>query len=90
MKTIISDDCKHAIVSWCAGNENQVCSLFIPALSHDQYLQTLDIASWKRMRKETINGEILRVFDCKPFDDQLRAYVLERNGSIVSVEVHGE
>lgn len=47
--------------------------------------------NWKRMTKEKLyNGDILRCFDCRPFDDQLRAYVTERNGEIVEVGVQGE
>jgi hypothetical protein len=42
------------------------------------------------MEKITENNCIVRTFDCKPYDDQLRAYVYEVNGLITKVEVVGE
>lgn len=40
--------------------------------------------------KLSAEGCIVREFDCKPFDDQLRATVYERDGEIVCIEVRGE
>lgn len=47
--------------------------------------------NWKRHTKyKDSSGNIIRIFDCRPFDDQLRAYVTERDGKIIETYVTGE
>jgi hypothetical protein len=60
----------------------------------------LQMKNWKRKEKQVfhsnipafapLNGSIERCFNCEPFDDQLRAYVYERNGVIIHVSISPE
>lgn len=57
--------------------------------------QTTMKKNWKRICKNKIRiGKPYteRIFDCKPFDDQLRAYVAttENDESIMSIVIQGE
>ena len=86
---ITTAQCKEQISKWCQQNEDFVCNEFSPKLTHSQFLLSTKEANWKRMSKTKNGNEIERVFDCKPFDDQLRAYVVELNGK-VTIQVQGE
>jgi hypothetical protein len=71
---------------------NKVCK------SADEYRKLLvKITSakthWKRLSKERHYFDpscIVRIFECVPFEGQLRATVLEKNGAIIAVAVAGE
>jgi len=82
-------ECKELIVKWCQKNEDFICEQFSPRLTHSQFLLSTKEANWKRIIKTKDGNDIERVFDCKPFDDQLRAYVVELNGK-VTIQVQGE
>lgn len=49
------------------------------------------VKNWKRLYKEKRkDGCTLRVFDCTPYDDQLRAYVVDNGANIISISIEGE
>lgn len=63
-----------------------------PSLAQFAALVT-DPKNWKRhsKRQDPEDRTITeRVFNCVPFDDSLRAYVLEKGGKIVKVWIQGE
>jgi hypothetical protein len=92
--TISSDDCKKAIVDWVKARPGHVAKQFcdidrnaIQAFEAPSLLEK----NWKRMSKFTDgNGITERIFDCRPYDDQLRGYVYDNGATILSVDVHGE
>lgn len=45
---------------------------------------------WKRITKTTTGDVVERTFDCRPYEDQLRAVVQEKAGVIISVVIQGE
>lgn len=48
----------------------------------------LNVKNWKHFEKQKgVSGAIIRGFDCQPYNGQLRAYVIECDGSIICVEV---
>lgn len=94
---ITSAICKDELAKYCANNKIRICGQFTPPLEDKDYYKTLTASNWKRMDKEVTGkydpypiGSILRSFDCKPFDDQLRGYVVEYSGVIINVFVSGE
>lgn len=93
---ITSKDCKMAIVELCKLSRAHIESQFVPGttgnpLTDKEFAETGRVANWKRITKEKYSdGSIERGFDCHPFDDQLRGYVVEKNGCIVSVRIQGE
>ena len=98
MKTINSKTCKEAIVKKCEGILDKIADEFYPRLKDEEVKKTLEVKNWKSQYKQkdkyTIPGRILneRLFDCKPFDDQLRGYVYtdETDSSILKIIVQGE
>lgn len=46
--------------------------------------------NWKRIAKNKESDYVVRCFDCRPFDDQLRAYVYSRNNNIYKINLEGE
>jgi len=83
---------KPMIVKWCKDNMWIVRGQFSPMLPEKDAQVCLLEKNWKRMSKEKDGETITRGFDCKPFDDQLRAYVVtDKNDSrILSIIVQGE
>jgi hypothetical protein len=45
---------------------------------------------WKRIVKEKRGELTLRIFDCKPFDDQLRLYVITEREKIIKIDFRTE
>ena len=81
-----SKSCKDAIVSAVAKQATTLSNQFIPSANmHPALKQT----NWKRISKCTENGITERVFDCVPYDDQLRAYVYSTD-TIISIEIIAE
>jgi hypothetical protein len=80
--------CKNAIVKMISSNPEIVESQFDDNESAEPAKL---VKNWKRMYKEkNKDGTFLRVFDCTPYDDQLRAYVVDDGVSIISVNIEGE
>ena len=89
--SISSQDCKEAIIEFCKMNKQYICSQFIPQLNEELFILTTLTKNWKRETKEIRDdGITIRMFDCRPFDDQLRAYVKSNDNVIFQVEVIGE
>jgi hypothetical protein len=94
-------DCKKAITDWVKSHPGHVSRQFDPPESEaDAQLER----NWKRMWKRRCdkrdiwaNSELNlkagmweRGFDCRPYDDQLRAYTYDDGERIVCVVVQGE
>lgn len=101
MPKITSDICKQAIVDYCyfPDNYKNIKQQFVLESDKDleefdiTYKECLKVKNWKRFSKQRIFTAFWnRGFDCVPFDDQLRAYVItdEQDENILSVEVIGE
>jgi hypothetical protein len=88
--SIGTEECKQAIIDYCQAHKQEICVQFDPPLDDKQFAQTLLVKSWKRFSKTEDGGIIERAFDCRPFDDQLRAYVRASKTAIYSVVVQGE
>ena len=65
-------------------------------LTDEEVEKSFIIKNWKREYKEICsyhspNG-IERMFDCRPFDSQLRAYVYtdDSDSHILEIDIHGE
>ena len=88
---ITTKDCKEAIIEFVSSNKAYCESLFsMSFLSAPMY----EIKNWKRMckesKKEAGKKITVRTFDCKPYDDQIRAYVTDDGINITKVEVFDE
>lgn len=95
MNKITSADCKEAIVREAQANPQAIVAEFVFDSEAERAAFPIQEAflarNWKRFQKERRpDGSIVRGFDCLPFDDQLRAYVTERDGVIVGVKIQGE
>jgi hypothetical protein len=82
-----TNDCKLAIIAAVKADPEHV---------QRQFTERVDISpaliegNWKRLSKVNLaSGIVRREFDCKPYDDQLRAIVIESNGKL-SVVIQGE
>jgi hypothetical protein len=89
---LATKDCVTAIVDYVNQNPGHVYKQFVgePGTVDDFEAPARKVSNWKRMSKEKMGDTIVREFDCRPYDDQLRAIVEERDGKIVSVVVQGE
>ena len=88
--SVSTDDCKKAIVAHCVENAEKLKKEFSPPLDNAGFQPALNPKNWKREAKYSSGMEIIRDFDCRPFDDQLRAYVYSTNDEILRVVVQGE
>jgi hypothetical protein len=90
----ISEFLKHCWMCDQSGNQ-------IPANTiADVIKQAGNVKNWKRIEKEKAHGPFSwgdppgakwrRGFDCRPFDDQLRAYVWDDGNQIIKVQIMGE
>jgi hypothetical protein len=96
-KPDISEFLKHCWMIDKNGNE------IPPNNIQDVIKQAGNINNWKREEKTMVpsvnqvygfanekNIITLRTFDCRPFDDQLRAYVWDNGTDILKVKISGE
>jgi len=88
---ISTADCKQAIVAWLQARPGHVQQQFTDPIDE---APSLVVGNWKRIVKEFATwgppAKWMRTFDCRPYDDQLRAYVWDDGQQIVGVEVLGE
>jgi len=84
--------CKTAIAQYCRENPEEVSRQFVSPLTEDEQGQAAAERNWARIAKRNTADGVEREFDCRPFDDQLRAIVLTdtTDTSIISVVVQGE
>lgn len=86
--SIATADCKAEIVKIVIANPSIVEDQFVDGESADPAKL---VKNWKRMAKEKMDdGNTMRIFDCAPYDDQLRAYVIDNGSKIISVDICGE
>ena len=84
--------CKTAIVDFLKQRPGHVAAQFVDTegKSVEEFeSDALQPKNWRRMSK-TGSGQVIREFDCKPYDDQLRARVVTDQDQITLVEVFGE
>jgi len=94
---ITTEVCKLAVVNKCKTIGQFIKDEFVPPLTDKELEETFEVKNWKReykIKEQTANGRkiIERLFDCRPFDSQLRAYVYtdENDSRIEKIEVVGE
>lgn len=94
---ITTEFCKQFIVDYLKQNPGVVFREFGgggingPSDMGSFEADALEVKNWKRFEKRKGDlSTVVRGFDCQPYDDQLRAYVTERDGTIIGVEVVGE
>ena len=87
-----SKEIKTLIPSWINSQVETLRKQFDPEIEKEEFeTLTKNPKNWKRIIKQKDGENILRVFDCKPFDDQLRLYVLlDSSGKIISFEFQTE
>jgi hypothetical protein len=80
---------KNMIVEHVRDNEDIIAKEFIP---EEDMTDAMNAKNWKRMSKRKENENWIREFDCKPYDDQLRAIVFSdfSDTRIVNMVVQGE
>ena len=80
--------CKKAIISNVIANSEALSNEFVPPAS---MVEATKEKNWKRTSKTSLgDGKTMREFDCKPYDDQLRAEVIDDGTNIISVNVRAE
>lgn len=93
MAMVNSEECKKRIYLTALTDWDRISKLFDPPLQLNDTNKIIP-KNWKRISKETVvnNGikSTTRCFDCKPFDDQLRAYVESDDNRIISITIEGE
>lgn len=93
MNKISTKQIKENIATWIIPQIERLCKEFVPEYSKKEF-QTLTEkpSNWKRMCKDKSFNKIERIFDCKPFDDQLRLYVYTNleDTEIISYSFHTE
>ena len=61
-----------------------------PPLTDEEKVEVTDVRNWN-LRYEAKDKDLFKkVFDCFPFDDQMRGYTWDDGEKIVYVEVQGE
>lgn len=103
MSKLTSHDCKKAIIAYLTQSVRQALKAeFTDSSEHEMIdTETLNVNNWKRQSKAKVSfasfndipiGSIERVFDCQPFDDQLRAYVYTNkdDSAVIKIRVQGE
>jgi hypothetical protein len=81
--------CKELIVDFCKKNPDHIRKQFVD--EEVDIISCQSVSNWKRMSKEKDEGgNVVRGFDCKPYDDQLRAYVTTKDDVVIELVVQGE
>lgn len=84
-----TDECKKFIADLVLANPGLVAKEFSPADPQAEQMASVP-KNWSRTSKSKDGKLSVREFDCKPLDDQLRAYVYDDGTKIVKVEIDGE
>jgi len=80
--------CKAEITKIVINNPSIVTDQFDAGESADPAKLT---KNWKRIEKGKMdNGNTERIFDCTPYNDQLRAYVIDDGEKILEISIVGE
>lgn len=83
----LSETIKKLIPQWMVPEEvDRLRNEFEPPIDRTVFIQKACTGkNWKRMSKESRGPRTERVFDCEPFDGQLRCYVVDDGeGNIVA------
>lgn len=84
-----TDECKSLIADLILANPGLVAKEFSPVDAQAEQQASIP-KNWSRTGKEKDGKNNLREFDCKPLDDQLRAYVTDDGAKIIKVVIQGE
>ena len=91
LKPVTSTDCKRAITDYLKQNftsfSHRMATEWSPPAPTAPALVE---KNWKRRSKEKNGNVTIRMFDCVPYDDQLRAYVADNGTTIVEIEISFE
>lgn len=91
MSEVTTADCVKAIVDLAKKDgANLFYKAFEEPASAEDLKNITNPKVWKRITKTTDGDVIERTFDCRPYEDQLRAVVQEKAGVIISVVIQGE
>jgi len=91
MSEVTTADCVKAIVDLAKKDgANLFYKAFEETASAADLKNITNPRTWKRITKYSDGDTIERTFDCKPYEDQLRAVVKEKAGVITSVVIQGE
>lgn len=83
---ITTKDCKEAIIEFV--NSNKAYCESLPPIRHlSTSTPMYETKNWKRVCKEVGDKFTVRTFDCRPYNDRLRAYVTDDGTTIIKVEV---
>ena len=86
---ITSDRCKSLIAEWCQKHPDHIINQFTTSIN-----PTLAFSekNWKRIYKIKVRDGIEICFDCKPYDDQLRAIIVTdlKDENVTTLIVQGE
>lgn len=84
-----TDECKKLIVDLIKVNPGMVAKEFTGDGKQEEMLASIE-KNWVRTGKRKDGKNNVRDFDCKPLDDQLRAYVTDNGTNVIRVEIQGE
>jgi hypothetical protein len=89
---LTTDICKGLIVKKVKLYIDKIGNEFVPPLNRNELMPACEVKCWKRMYKEHQDHTWTRAFDCKPYDDQLRAYVVsdDTDTEVLKVEIQTE
>lgn len=70
-------DYKKAILSYVKSNKKKLAKTFVPRQDEEFLDKALVDKNWVREEKSRLNYdyEIVHVFDCRPYNGELKAYV---------------
>lgn len=85
MSKLTTDTIRHKIADYVEKNEDKVSVLFVSSIDVEPAKQP---KNWKRMSKRREGTTWVREFDCKPYDDQLRAIVTTNHSDVVVEEIY--
>jgi len=88
---VTEDEAKASIVAYVTAHEDKVSNEFEPP---EDMKPAMEIGNWDLDVDfdggENADGSVTVLFNCEPYDDQLRAYVTISPTAILNVEVTGE
>ena len=93
MSKLTSEQCAQAVTEWCENNSGELRELYGPDLAageDDNWAHVGNRTNWKRRGKRKEAGNVVREFDCPPFE--LKAWVTTdpTDNRILSLIVSGK
>lgn len=85
MNKLTTETIRSKIADYVKENEDKISVLFVNTVDVEPAKQA---KNWKRMTKRREGPTWVREFDCKPYDDQLRAIVVSNHSDVVVEELY--